>query len=71
LAFHLKVEATRSLEDTKERTRSFRLQAEAKHLQISGTRFLASDGTPFRWRGITAFRLLEFVAKHAPQAATA
>ena len=32
------------------------------HLKTAGTRFVTSDGTPFDWRGITAFRLLEFVA---------
>jgi hypothetical protein len=36
-------------------------QAEG-HLKISGTRFLNPDGSVFEWRGITAFRLLEFVA---------
>ena len=36
-------------------------QAEG-HLKISGTRFLNPDGSVFQWRGITAFRLLEFVA---------
>jgi hypothetical protein len=36
-------------------------QAEG-HLTISGTRFLKPDGSVFEWRGITAFRLLEFVA---------
>jgi hypothetical protein len=42
----------------------FRLEAEApgSHLKISGTRFLNPDGSVFQWRGITAFRLLEFVA---------
>src|SRR5262245_23089987 len=34
----------------------------AKHLTISGTRFLDSSGKAFDWRGITAFRLVEFVA---------
>jgi hypothetical protein len=38
------------------------LEAEAAHLKISGTRFLKPDGTTFQWRGISAFRLLEFVA---------
>jgi hypothetical protein len=32
------------------------------HLRISGTDFIAPDGSVFEWRGITAFRLLEFVA---------
>lgn len=42
----------------------FILQAagQAGHLKISGTRFLKSDGSAFEWRGISAFRLLEFVA---------
>lgn len=34
-----------------------------QHLKVSGTRFLKSDGSVFEWRGITAFRLLEFVAR--------
>lgn len=33
------------------------------HLRISGTRFVRSDGTTFHWRGITAFRLLELIAR--------
>jgi hypothetical protein len=32
------------------------------HLRIEGTRFVRADGSPFDWRGITAFRLAEFVA---------
>ncbi len=41
----------------------FRLEAEGpRHLRVSGTRFLKADGSAFEWRGITAFRLLEFVA---------
>ena len=32
------------------------------HLKISGTDFIAPDGSVFEWRGITAFRLLQFVA---------
>src|SRR5213595_3538905 len=36
--------------------------APSRHLQISGTRFIAADGATFQWRGISAFRLLEFVA---------
>ena len=32
------------------------------HLKASGSRFVRSDGTPFDWRGITAFRLVDFVA---------
>jgi hypothetical protein len=31
-------------------------------LHISNSQFARSDGRPFRWRGITAFRLLDFVA---------
>ncbi len=38
-----------------------RLPAEG-HLRVSGTHFVTSEGTPFDWRGITAFRLAEFVA---------
>lgn len=34
----------------------------ATHLTVSGTRFVKPDGTTFQWRGISAFRLLEFVA---------
>jgi hypothetical protein len=33
-----------------------------QHLKISGTRFIDAAGAPFEWRGISAFRLLEFVA---------
>ena len=32
-------------------------------LQIRGTQFLRADGTPFDWRGISAFRLLEMIAR--------
>ena len=39
-----------------------RAAAAESHLAVSGTRFLTPAGTPFEWRGITAFRLLEFVA---------
>jgi hypothetical protein len=42
-------------------SRSFRLQAEG-HLRVSGTQFITPDGRAFEWRGISAFRLLEFVA---------
>ena len=31
-------------------------------LRVSGTRFIKPDGSTFHWRGISAFRLLEFVA---------
>ena len=37
--------------------------ASTSHLRVSGTRFLAPDGSTFEWRGITAFRLAEFVAR--------
>ena len=33
------------------------------HLQIQGTQFTTVRGEPFPWRGITAFRLLEYVAQ--------
>ena len=32
-------------------------------VRVTGTQFVHSDGGPFHWRGITAFRLLEFVAR--------
>ena len=32
------------------------------HLRVAGTHFVGQDGAPFEWRGITAFRLVEFVA---------
>jgi hypothetical protein len=44
-----------------EATSSYLEQAEA-HLRISGTQFIKADGSAFEWRGITAFRLVEFVA---------
>lgn len=31
-------------------------------ISIDGTRFVHPDGTPFEWRGVTAFRLVEMVA---------
>ena len=31
-------------------------------LKVEGTRFVASDGRTFQWRGITAFRLVDYVA---------
>jgi hypothetical protein len=40
---------------------AFPLEA-AGHLKVSGSRFLKGDGSAFAWRGITAFRLVEFVA---------
>lgn len=39
---------------------SVRLQ---RHLRVSGTSFTTADRYPFQWRGITAFRLLEYVAR--------
>ena len=38
------------------------IAAPPAQLKISGTTFIAGDGTPFEWRGISAYRLLEFVA---------
>lgn len=35
----------------------------AGRLSVSGTVFVQPDGTPFPWRGITAFRLNELVAR--------
>src|SRR5881397_2255467 len=47
-------------------SRGFSSQAEsprfAAHLQIRGTRFINNSGGTFDWRGISAFRLVEFVA---------
>ena len=40
------------------------------HLQIAGTIFKTAAGQPFQWRGITAFRLLDFVADGDEAAAT-
>jgi hypothetical protein len=37
-------------------------QAAVSHIRAKGTRFIRPDGRPFRWRGITAFRLLELEA---------
>ena len=37
-------------------------QSTTGHLRVSGTRFIQPDGSVFHWRGISAFRLLEFVA---------
>ena len=43
----------------------------AGRLRIDGTRFLEPDGRSFQWRGITAFRLVDFVADgQEEQAAT-
>jgi hypothetical protein len=33
------------------------------HLQIHGTHFTHADGSIFQWRGVTAFRLLEMIAR--------
>ena len=63
--FRLKAEATCSFEASRsfEGSRGFRLQAEgSRSLRPSGTQWIGADGQPFAWRGITAFRLLEFVA---------
>ncbi len=43
------------------------VQAPAAHLRVSGTQFVRPDGSAFSWRGISAFRLVEFVA-HGRQA---
>jgi hypothetical protein len=32
------------------------------HLQIDGTRFRTPEGQPFQWRGLTAFRLIDYIA---------
>jgi hypothetical protein len=37
-------------------------QTVARHLRVEGTRFVAPDGRTFQWRGITAFRLVDYVA---------
>jgi len=34
-----------------------------RHLRLTGTSFTTADRHPFQWRGITAFRLLEYVAR--------
>jgi hypothetical protein len=39
------------------------------HLQIDGTSFRTPDGQLFQWRGITAFRLLDYIADGNEQAA--
>lgn len=43
----------------------------SQHLRVSGTRFQTADGHPFDWRGITAFRLVEFAAHGRQQDADA
>jgi hypothetical protein len=35
----------------------------ASHLRAAGTGFITPEPHPFQWRGITAFRLLEYVAR--------
>ena len=40
-----------------------KVEAAPKHLRVAGTQFLKPDGTVFAWRGITSFRLVEFVAR--------
>jgi hypothetical protein len=35
---------------------------DALRVRVSADRFVTSDGRPFQWRGITAFRLLDFIA---------
>ncbi len=57
--FRLKAEAT--LPVLSHEPGGFHLQVEG-HLRVSGTRFVKPDGSVFHWRGISAFRLLEFVA---------
>jgi hypothetical protein len=39
------------------------LQGDRAHLRVSGTHFVKPNGARFEWRGITAFRLVEFVAR--------
>jgi hypothetical protein len=34
----------------------------ARHLRVEGRHFVTPEGAPFQWRGITAFRLVDFVA---------
>ena len=34
-----------------------------RHLRVTGTSFATAERHPFQWRGITAFRLLEYVAR--------
>ena len=45
--------------------------ASQAHLKVSGTQFVAADGAPFDWRGITAFRLVEIVARGGDREADA
>jgi hypothetical protein len=37
------------------------------HLRIDGTRFVTPDGATFQWRGITAFRLLDYMSEGESQ----
>ena len=37
--------------------------ASPARVRVAGTEFVNADGTPFVWRGITAFRLVEMVAR--------
>jgi hypothetical protein len=41
---------------------SQRTTVQPKHLRVEGTQFVTSTGERFEWRGITAFRLLDFIA---------
>src|SRR5687768_15534233 len=38
-------------------------QARPSRLKIHGTEFVGADGRRFEWRGITAFRLLQLIAR--------
>jgi hypothetical protein len=38
-------------------------KARPSRLKVHGTRFVGADGSRFEWRGITAFRLLEMIAR--------
>jgi hypothetical protein len=38
-------------------------KARPSRLKVDGTRFVGADGSRFEWRGITAFRLLEMIAR--------
>jgi hypothetical protein len=38
------------------------LRASTQHLRIQGTTFVRADGSPFEWRGISAFALIEQIA---------
>ena len=63
--FRLNAEATRLQRGDTARhgSRGFHLQVEDRaHLRVSGTHFVTPHGARFEWRGITAFRLVEFVA---------